>query len=101
MGPIVQKTGPQKPLKAFGGSGGPGMPRRFLESLPPPSDRQDRHPPASRRDHDDVLGPTLKAAHDPLTSVMFGWRDQAGVTVFADGIFHSCAWPGGFTGSRP
>ncbi len=66
-----------------------GYPPDSVESVSPPSDRDDQYAPASE-DRDDVLGPTLKATHDPLTSLRFGRRGEPRPTPFANGILHVC-----------
>ena len=81
-----RKTGPEKPLKAFSGLRRAWDTPRFGGSVPPPSDRQNRQPPASRRDREDILGPTVKAADDPLTSLRLGWAFQWLLAVFACGV---------------
>ncbi len=86
---MAQKTGPQKPLKAFSELGRTWDTPRFGESVSPPSDRDDRYASASD-DRDDVLGSAVEATNNPLAGFRFGWRSERDATIFAGGFFHGC-----------
>lgn len=88
-----KKTSPEKPLEALSGLGRTwNTPKRFGESVSPPSDREDRHTPASG-DRDDVFGSAVEATNNPLAGFRFGRRSEEDATIFTSGFFHVC-WRG-------